>query len=43
MAAKMLLNEFGLSCDLAISGQKGLRLFEQRMQQMTVDPETKPL
>lgn len=32
VAAKLLLGEFGLHCDTAISGQKGLKLIKQRLE-----------
>ena len=28
VAAKLLLSEFGVSCDIAISGKKGIRLYK---------------
>lgn len=44
VAAKILLGEFGLSCDIAISGKKGIKLVKQRLDSLLIDPEgTKPL
>ena len=44
MAAKLLLSDFGLSCDIAISGKKGLRLVRDRLRLLKENPHiTKPL
>ena len=32
IAAKLLFNQFGLACDIAISGKKGIKLFKQRLE-----------
>lgn len=43
MAAKLLLSQFGLACDLAISGKKGIKLFKQRLEMQREDASIKPL
>ena len=43
VAAKLLLSEFGLACDIAISGKKGIKLYKHRLEMLEIDMETKPL
>lgn len=43
VAAKLLLSEFGLEVDIAISGKKGIKLYKHRLEMQMIDSETKPL
>ena len=43
VAAKLLLSEFGLEVDIAISGKKGIKLYKNRLEMQMIDSETKPL
>ena len=41
VAAKLLLSEFGLACDIAISGKKAIKLFKRRLEMQKIDDKTK--
>lgn len=43
IAASHLLSEFGLICETAISGAKGIKLFKQRLEMRRISPNVMEL